>query len=79
MNPAMAEWQKELREGKRKPTTLDDLWRAACEAVIGTHCLTRDAVMRSEREANRLLVAYHKTKKRERSDATRTRDGFKEL
>jgi len=79
MNPALAEWQKELREGKRTTTTFDDLWRAACEAKIGLESITRDAVNRCEREANRLLVAYHKTKKRERSDANRTRDGFKEL
>jgi hypothetical protein len=28
--PALDLWRRELREGKRTPTTFDPLWRAAC-------------------------------------------------
>lgn len=76
MSRALTEWQKELREGKRIPTTLDDLWRAACAAINAMNCLTSDAANQSKREADRLLKSYHQTKKRERNA---TRDGFEYL
>lgn len=34
MSYALAEWRRELREGKRSRLTVDPLWRAACYDAV---------------------------------------------
>ncbi len=56
--PALRAWRAELAAGKRAPTTLDTLWRAACEEAnaLEAHALGLDqAAMASRRAAVRIL------------------------
>jgi len=78
MNTALDQWEKELSDGKRTPTTLDDLWRAACEATIAQELHAQDmheSAQHCQREANRLLKSYRTEMKRMRH----ARDGFEYL
>ncbi len=72
-------WHGELKKRVRKPTDLDDLWRAACEETNGAQARSQgftDASQRHFKESIRLLQLYLKKK---RSDQRDRDNGFERL